>query len=182
MSNRRDSWEDELFDPTKEMTGEEVSDWWTEEILKRETNELLSGEISYGDGDITEKARRILELGSRRILDGKPSPAFSHYVAICIQEHINKGISLDVAFSRKKRGRPKRDPQQDDHIVIAYHAAASAISSASQEECLKRGFDAAFLAMHGKSEDEYRHIGWHEKSIDNLKTATREFLKSRGLY
>lgn len=97
-----------------------------------EMRELLRGEVSYGEGDNKEKARRVLEYGSQQILNDETSSPFMRYVAICFKRHLegNKGkkVSLDVAFSREQGlGRPKDDPAKFDPVVFAYYSGCACV-------------------------------------------------------
>lgn len=152
-------------------------------VFHHEMRELLRGDVSYGDGDNKEKARRVLEYGSRQILNDETSSPFMRYVAICLRLHLEKSVSLDVAFNRKQgRGRPKEDPANFDHVIAAFYAAADAPTAADAKQRRELGFKAAFIAHHGKSEEEYKRLEVDAKSIDNKKVATRKLLQGRGLY
>ncbi|MBC7624131.1 MAG: hypothetical protein H7232_12145 [Aeromicrobium sp.] len=153
-------------------------------FLAIETKELLEGKVSYGDGGVTSKARRVLSVGSRQILQGEiPSPHFLKYVALCMKNSLEESNgSLDKAFNLVKRpGRPKRDPQDDDHIIDAFLGEICLLGKAPKG-LSARAFNAAFKAMHGKSVEDFRLAKIDEKSIDNRLTATRTLLKNRGYY
>lgn len=151
-------------------------------VFRHEMLELLRGEVSYGEGDNKEKARRVLEYGTQQILNDGTSSAFVRYVAICLSRHLEEGVSLDVAFNRKQgRGRPKADPANFDHVIAAFHAADDD-TAADAEHRRELGFKAAFTAHHGKSEEEYKRLKVDAKSIDNKKVATRKLLQEWGLY
>lgn len=159
-------------------------------VFHHEMRELLRGEVSYDEGDNKEKARRVLEYGSQQILNDETSSPFMRYVAICFKRHLEgkkgKTVSLDVAFSIERgRGKPKDDPAKFDHVVAAYYTAAADVTLRTPDERQARGFDAAFRAHHGRTEEEFKRsgkTGIDPKSIDNMKVATRNLLQDRGLY
>lgn len=170
------------------LTSEDSEEFLLNLSLTTEINELLKGEIAYGDGDITVKARRVLEVGANQILQGKsPSPDFIRYVAICITKALeDQTVSLDQAFRIKNsRGRPQKDPQEEDHIIDAFlkeiyiSSKAGAYSIQEQQD---RAFQAAYKAMHGKTIQEHKDKKFDPKSIDSYMTETRKLLHARGYY
>lgn len=169
--------------PEFNFESEESLSLYDDVVFHHEMTELLRGEVSYGEGDNKEKARRVLEHGSQQILNDETSSPFMRYVAICLRLHLEKSVSLDVAFNRKKgRGRPIEDPANFDHVIAAFYAAADDPTAADAKQCRELGFKAAFIAHHGKSEEEYKRREVDAKSIDNKKVATRKLLQGRGLY
>ena len=93
------------------------------ESIQLHIKELEKGTVSYGDVNLKEKAKRILELGANQILEGRePSKDFLLFVATSIKKVIDGDqITLDHAFGlTRKRARPRKDPRDDDLTVNSF--------------------------------------------------------------
>ncbi|MFZ6771342.1 hypothetical protein ACO0LB_01365 [Undibacterium sp. SXout7W] len=168
---------DELFD-------EKDSNFLNNSILSDQIQGLKDGIVSYGDGNLAEKAKYILELGIQPILRGEtPSPIFLTFVADSIRKVLEgEEKTLDDAFGLKlPRGRQAKDPQLEDKEVEAYNSTMVNKRDFPIDERRKESLDAAFKARYQISIDELRERGFDEKSINDRQTELKRTLKKRGV-
>lgn len=172
---------------------EEDDALFAEVAIRADVRSLVRGELSYGDIDLVEVARRLLSAGVDGIVKGKPSPVFLAFLAHAITRRLDGKVrSLDVAVGlRRKPGRKLKAPEADDPVVSAFHRVMSGAASGAEapargevgfDELERSALDAAYEAKFGHSRARHKEIGYPAKSIDDRMMDVKRVLQSRDLY
>ena len=159
-------------------------DFLINKSIQLHIKELEKGTVSYGDGNLKEKAKSILELGANQILEGRePSKDFLLFVATSIKKVIDGDqITLDHAFGlTQKQARPRKDPQDDDLTVSSFLCAMELMSDKPDKESLLEALNAAYTARYGESMADQHAKNWDKKSIGDRMTGVKRVLRKRGV-
>lgn len=187
MSDLGDPWSDDL-------SATEAARFLEDAALGVECAELRRSEVTWGDQDsehpersaLESKARRVLRIGVRQMLEGNPNPEFLKYLAECIRRFLDgEEKSLDQALRVSlKRGRPAVDPAIFDSVVRTYLAAMHRLQNAEEAVRQRIALKWAFKRHHGKTPEQFRaqnrgadvDEGW----IADRMMQTKRLLRSRG--
>jgi hypothetical protein len=162
-------------------------------LLEIAIHELVRDKVSPGDGHLYEKsagreilkakAKMVLEMGARHIMEGRPSESFLKFVAYSIMRMLNGNeVSLDHAFRLKSPAhRPESDPYTETAIKVALeHIHAQLRAGVSFEIARNEAIDKTYVIRWGKTPQEHATDGVDAESIRNRKRSFGKKLESLG--
>jgi hypothetical protein len=158
-----------------------VDGWFAAECA-----DLESRRTSMGDKSLSEKAERVLRLGARDVLSGRPSTAFMEYVARALLRRLDKEeSSFEQAFRLREAGRPPTTAEEEYKVVEAFLRAMYRLRNAPPEERVERSLDWAIKAKHGASTKQrrwaHRKSAWRSISyLEEWRRGTKDLLARWG--
>jgi hypothetical protein len=152
--------------------------------LEAACDEVVLRTVSYGDGDLANKAARVLRVGALQILNGHRSDRFLEFLALGILSHLDGDeASLDHAFRLKSRtGRPPFSVEKEADVIAAFQRAILKLHGAPPLQRWDRALNWAIKARYGASPKEVRaqHASW--RSIRFLEDWRKETVKLLAKY